>query len=157
MLKYAIVAAAMIFILGVAEAQKAVTAPDAVGSSGSSGGPPASARKSEQYKKWHWYELSDAQSMKMTTALKAIKNRQVVNVLCNDPDCRDLAKDFVDAFDGAGWTAHMISSGFVGNDVGLHCSDKPTCDAITKATGIRTSPFAEVPPGVLTIMFGPKK
>jgi opacity protein-like surface antigen len=63
------------------------------------------SRKSAQFKKWHWYELSDAQHDKMVAALKAIKSRQPVNVLCGDPDCRDLAKDFVDAFEGAGWTA----------------------------------------------------
>ena len=123
------------------------------------GNPTTSSRKSAQFKKWHWYELSDAQHDKTVAALKTIKARQPVNVLCGDSDCRDLAKDFVDAFEDAGWRVALISSGFVGNDPGLHCSDKAVCEAITKATGIRTTPFPAdgIPPGVVTVMFGPKK
>ncbi len=120
--------------------------------------PKTDTRKSAQFKKWHWYYLSDAQHDKMVATLKGIKDRQPVNVLCGDPDCRELAKDFVDAFDDAGWKVSLISSGFVGNDPGLRCSHKVTCDAITKATGIRTVQFEDAPPpGILTIMFGPKK
>jgi hypothetical protein len=157
MRKYAIIiAAAVILVIGVVANVYSSCRAQAADANGNL---TTSVRKSEQFKKWHWYELSDAQAQKMTVALTAIKKRQTVNVLCGDPDCRDLAKDFVDAFDGAGWTAHMISSGFVGNDIGLHCSDKPVCDAITKATEIRAMPFPAdaIPPGVLTIMFGPKK
>lgn len=117
---------------------------------------PEADRKATQYKKWHWYELSDGQHQRMVTALKGLKARQPVNVLCGDADCRDLAKDFVDAFEDAGWKVSMISSGFVGNDPGLHCSAKEACEAITRATGIKTTPFESVP-GTLTIMFGPKK
>ena len=115
-------------------------------------------RQSAQYKRWHWYELNDAQASKLAAALGAVgpAERQPVNVECADSDCRGLAKDFVDAFAAGGWQVRIIASGFIGNEPGLYCSDAAVCAVITKATGIKTKIFRGQL-GLLTIVFGPKQ
>ena len=117
-----------------------------------------SKRDIARFKAWHWYELSDAQSSKLVTLAKVVKEseRRPLNVICADSDCRALAEDVVDAFVEAGWKVKFVSTLFSPPEVGLYCSGHVACQTLTIATGIKTHEY-DGPKDVFTLVFGPKK
>src|SRR5690348_3147730 len=66
---------------------------------------PAAIVKAVKHAKADWPELDSVQSDLLAKLLKDKTTPGTVSVMCASDHCRELAGDFVDAFDAAGWTA----------------------------------------------------
>jgi hypothetical protein len=89
-----------------------------------------------------WSPLTDDQESSLERALRAISKRAPLQIICMSTDCRELAGNFISAFNSSGWQVRAAFSGYPSEPVGLvlfqtDINDHSLADTIETTTRLK--------------------